>query len=304
MSNTTTPFISVIIPVYNDYDRLKKCLEILDSQTYPKQSYEVIVIDNNSTDNIKSLVETFEQTKYAFEAVPGSYSARNTGLSIAQGEILGFTDSDCAPAENWIEKGVANILKHPGCGLVAGRINFAFQDPENPHPAELYDSLYFLQQETYIKEDHFGATANVFTTRQIFDSVGLFNATLKSGGDREWGERVYAAGYKQIYAADVEIAHPARASFQELNKKLRRVYKGGFYINKKSEIPIFDLLRELTFDIKPPARFLFRALKERGINNRKKRMSVVILYMSLKLSKAITELQLYWKEHWNLQSAS
>ncbi|MEA5466109.1 glycosyltransferase [Leptothoe sp. PORK10 BA2] len=296
------PFVSVIIPVYNDYDRLKKCLEILDNQTYPKQSYEIIVVDNNSTDDIKSLIEKFEQTKYEFESVPGSYSARNKGLSIAQGEILGFTDSDCTPATNWIEKGVVNILKNPGCGLVAGCINFAFQDPENPHPAELYDSLYFLQQEKYIEEDHFGATANVFTTRKIFDVVGLFNATLKSGGDREWGERVYAAGYELIYAADVEISHPARASFQELNKKLHRVFKGSFYINKKAEIPIFDLLQELTFDIKPPARFLFRALKERGINNRKKCMSVVILYMLLKVSKAITELQLYWQENWKLQS--
>lgn len=299
-----TPFVSVIIPVYNDYERLKRCLAILDAQTYPKQSYEVIVVDNNSTDDIQGLVKQFEQTKYAFESVPGSYSARNKGLAIAIGEILGFTDSDCAPAKNWIENGVANILKHPNCGLVAGRINFSFHNPENPRPVELYDSLYFLQQEKYIKEDHFGATANVFTTRKIFDAVGLFNATLKSGGDREWGERVYAAGYEQIYAADVEISHPARSSFQELNKKLRRVYKGGFYINKKSEIPIVDLLKELTVDIKPPARFLFRALKERGINNRKKQMSVVILYMSLKMSKAITELQLYWKEHWHFQSVN
>lgn len=300
----STPFVSVIIPVYNDYDRLKKCLEILDAQTYPKQSYEVIVVDNNSTDDISSLVQHFEQTKYEFEPVPGSYSARNKGLAIAKGEILGFTDSDCVPAANWIEKGVANILKYPDCGLVAGRINFSFQNPTNPHPAELYDSLYFLQQKKYIEDDHFGATANVFTTRKIFDAVGLFNATLKSGGDRDWGERVYAAGYEQIYAADVEIAHPARASFQELNTKLRRVYKGGFYINKKAELPIFALLKELTFDIKPPARFLFQSLRARGINNRNKQISVVILYMSLKVSKAITELQLYWQEHWNLQSAS
>ena len=277
--NKTTPFVSVIIPVYNDCDRLKQCLEILDAQTYPKQSYEVIVIDNNSTDDIRSIVDGFEQATYEFEPVPGSYSARNKGLGVAKGDILGFTDSDCAPAANWIEQGVANILKYPGCGLVAGRIDFSFQDPHNPHPVELYDSLYFLQQEKYVEEDHFGATANVFTTRQIFDTVGKFNATLKSGGDREWGERVYAAGYKQIYAADVKIAHPARASFQELNKKLRRVYKGGFYINKKSEVPILELLRELTFDIKPPARFLFRALKERGICDLKNRLSVVILYI-------------------------
>ncbi|MEO0683470.1 MAG: glycosyltransferase family A protein [Cyanobacteria bacterium J06649_11] len=300
MSNIS-PFVSIIIPVYNDRDRLEKCLDILENQTYPKESYEVIVVDNNSTDDIKSSVAKFSQATYAFEGISGSYSARNKGLSIAKGEILGFTDSDCAPTLNWIEKGVDQILKNPDCGLVAGCIKFSFKDPERPNSAELYDSLYFLQQETYIKERHFGATANVFTTRKIFDTVGLFNTALKSGGDRDWGERVYAAGFQQIYATDVVIAHPARASFQELNKKLRRVYTGGFYINKKSEKPILELLQEVIYDIKPPARFLFKFLKEQGIDGKKDRIGVIFIYMFLKLSKATTELKLYLKEHYKAQ---
>ena len=295
--NSISPFVSIIIPVYNDRKRLEKCLDILENQTYPKDAYEVIVVDNNSTDDIKSSVAKFPQAIYSFEGVAGSYSARNKGLSIAKGEVLGFTDSDCAPASNWIEKGVEQILKNPSCGLIAGRIDFSFQDPDRPNPAELYDSLYFLQQETYIKERHFGATANVFTTRKIFETVGLFNAELKSGGDRDWGERVYGAGFEQIYATDVVIAHPARTSFQELNKKLRRVYTGGFYINKKSEKPILDLLQEVIYDIKPPARFLFRFLKERGIEGKADRIGVIFIYMFLKISKATTELALYWKEH-------
>ena len=302
MSDTNS-FVSIIVPVYNDYERLKHCLEILNTQTYAKQFYEIIVVDNNSTEDIKSLVEQFQQVKYAFEATPGSYSARNTGLGIAKGDIIGFTDSDCAPAKDWIERGVAQILKHPGCGFVAGKIKFAFQEPDNPNPAELYDSLNFLQQEKYVTQNNFGATANVFTTPEIFEAVGLFDASLKSGGDRNWGKRVHAAGYQQIYADDVEIAHPARASFEELNKKLCRVYEGSFRLNNKSETPVFEFLREIILDIRPPGRYLRAILSEKTFRGSRKRLSVLGIYVRLKLSKAITELRLYWRAHRNLQSA-
>ena len=292
---TDTPFVTIIIPVYNDAKRLQQCLNLLERQTYPQAFYEVIVVDNNSTEDLQPIVAQFAQAKYILEKTPGSYSARNTGLTIAKGDILGFTDSDCVPTLDWIEKGVAQIRQHPDCGFVAGHINFFFQKSENPNPAELFDSLYFLQQEKYVREDHFGVTANLFTTPEIFKNVGLFNADLKSGGDREWGKRVYTAGYKQIYAADVKIAHPARSSFKEINTKLCRVYKGGFYINKKSETPPLEFLRELILDIKPPARYLFNTLEERGINDINKRITVVFLYMRMKLSKAFTELKLYFQ---------
>ena len=290
---TVTPFVTIIIPVYNDSKRLQQCLNLLERQTYPQAFYEVIVVDNNSTEDLQPVVNQFAQAKYIVEKTPGSYSARNTGLAVAKGAILGFTDSDCIPALDWIEKGVAQIRQHPNCGFVAGHISFSFQKSENPNPAELFDSLYFLQQEKYVREDHFGVTANLFTTPEIFKNVGLFNDELKSGGDRDWGKRVHAAGYQQIYAADVKIAHPARSSFKEINTKLCRVYKGGFYINKKSETPPLKFLRELILDIKPPARYLFNTLEERGIKDINKRITVVFLYMRMKLSKAFTELKLY-----------
>ncbi|NEP63684.1 MAG: glycosyltransferase family 2 protein, partial [Symploca sp. SIO2G7] len=149
------PFVSIIIPVYNDAQRLQQCLGLLDSQTYAQTHYEVIVVDNNSTEDLKPIIARFSQARYVFEATPGSYSARNRGIAIAQGNILGFTDSDCAPTADWIEKGVTQIRNHPDCGFVAGRISFSFQNPKSPTPAELYDSLHFLQQEKYVRQDRF-----------------------------------------------------------------------------------------------------------------------------------------------------
>lgn len=290
-----TAFASIIIPVYNDSERLKKCLTLLENQSYPQHLYEVIVVDNNSDEDLKPIVEQFPQAKYAFEANPGSYSARNRGIAIAKGEILGFTDSDCSPTLTWIEKGVAQILAHPDCGFVAGRITFSFKNPENPTPAEIYDSLHFLQQEKYVRDAHFGATANLFTRPKVFEAVGLFNSQLKSGGDSEWGERVYAAGYQQIYAADVGIFHPTRSDFKELNIKLCRVYEGDFYKHKKYQTPVLEFLTEILADLKPPVGYFLRMLKNGEVKEFYKRILVAMIHTRLRFSRAFVRLRLYWK---------
>ena len=87
------PKVSVIIPVFNDKQRLEKCLEALENQTYPKDCYQIVVVDNASTVDLKSTVMQFQQARLYYEEKPGSYAARNKGLSVATGEIIAFTDS-------------------------------------------------------------------------------------------------------------------------------------------------------------------------------------------------------------------
>lgn len=66
------PFVSVIIPVLNDSERLQTCLKALENQTYPKSMYEVIVVDNGSDENIEGLVSQYIQAKLSNESRPGS----------------------------------------------------------------------------------------------------------------------------------------------------------------------------------------------------------------------------------------
>ena len=123
MSDRLLLSVSVIIPVYNDGERLRSCLQALAQQTYPTDCYEVIVVDNGSDAraNIQGIVQQFEGTISEFESTPGSYAARNKGISIAKGEIIAFTDADCIPTSNWIEKGVAHLQETVNCGLVGGK---------------------------------------------------------------------------------------------------------------------------------------------------------------------------------------
>lgn len=226
---TSTPFVSVIIPVYNDAERLQRCLTALEQQTYSKSCYEVIVVDNGSTEgNMAAIVATFPQAIGTTELRPGSYAARNQGLSLAKGEVIAFTDADCIPATNWIEMGVRNLLQTSNCGLVAGNIKVFFKDPVRATPVELYDSITAFPQQELLTIYHYGATANVFTYRQVIERVGLFNAQLKSGGDLEWGQRVFAFGYQQCYAEDTLVDHPARYSLTDLHQRSVRL-AGGIY---------------------------------------------------------------------------
>lgn len=254
MSKAFPSFVSVIIPVYNDPGRLKTCLQALEKQTYPQHAYEVIVVDNGSDGSVESVVTEFNQAKASYEEHSGSYAARNKGISLARGEILGFTDSDCIPAPDWIERGVAKLQSVPKCGIVGGEIEMFFQDPDHPTPVELYDSMTYLKQKGYIEKGQFSATANLFTFKQIFDHVGYFDSDLKSGSDKKWGRQVTSFGYKLVYADDVRVAHPARYSLAELLAKERRVAKGTVIVdeNWKRNVPPLRWNYESIMEHLPP----------------------------------------------------
>lgn len=291
---TSKLFVSIIVPVYNDVEGLHLCLTALESQTYPSDYYEVIVIDNNSTEDIASLAQQYSQVKLAYESQQGSYAARNKGIAIAQGDILGFTDSDCITDSHWIEEGVKALQETLNCGLVAGKIDFYFQDPEHPTAAELYDSTRFLQQERFISELHFGATANVFTYKAVFEKVGLFNDSLKSGGDQEWGNRVFKHGYTQTYAEHAKILHPARSTLKELRRKLRRVFQGEFEISNRQATPPRAFIYETLIGFKPSFRYILQTLTDNSIGNLKYRISFITIYLIIKYERLITQAQLYF----------
>jgi glycosyltransferase involved in cell wall biosynthesis len=275
-------FVSVIIPVFNNSEQLKLCLEALAEQTYSLSMYEIIIVDNASNEDTKSVVEQFNQVVFEQEKQPGSYAARNKGISIAKGDIFAFTDSDCIPALDWIENGVNSLLSTPNCGIVGGRIEMFFQNPDKLTPVELYEKIAMnFQQEISLHKSRYALTANLFTFKHIIDNVGCFNDTLKSGGDREWGQRVYAAGYKQIYADNACVAHPARYSFPQLSQRVAR-FTGGRHDRLMSTNPS---LREIAVDLletfKPPFRSFYRIWNDEKLHgvNQKLQFTVVMLFI-------------------------
>jgi glycosyltransferase involved in cell wall biosynthesis len=252
VAQSSQPFVSVIIPVFNDAVRLALCLRALDAQTYPPSRYEVIAVDNDSTAPVDGVVSQFRQARWTEERVKSSYAARNKGLALATGDVFAFTDSDCIPSADWIERGVAALENTPHCGLVAGRVALFYRDPDHPGAVELYDNLTSFPQEKYVAEGHYGVTANLFTSRAIMESVGQFDGMLQSGGDREWGRRVHGAGFALVYADDVCVAHPARYRFGDLMGKAMRVITGDYAIKRKQGWRHREFLRGTLKEFVPP----------------------------------------------------
>lgn len=260
-SNLEAPFVSVVIPVRDDTERLMLCLEALGNQTYPNDRYEVLVVDNGSKESLEPVVSRFVNAAVVREDQPGSYSARNKGLSLARGEIIAFTDADCIPVSTWIEKGVEKLLEVPGCGLVAGRIEVFYKNSERVNAIELYESVTVFRQQRTLEVWQFGVTANLFTFRSVFEDVGFFDDSLISGGDYEWSRRVYWHGYKQVYAEDACVHHPARSSLSELHKRVAREARGAHDL-RQSNAPHLESKRNFLLLFLPPVKVIFRIFKE------------------------------------------
>ncbi|MEM9399967.1 MAG: glycosyltransferase [Verrucomicrobiota bacterium] len=273
------PVVSVIIPVYNDLVRLQKCLNAVDAQSYPKELYEVIVIDNGSLESPKPVTAQYEYIKLLSELEPGSYAARNTGVLSAKGDILAFTDADCIPDKDWLQQGVECLKSSDNCGLVAGRIELFFRDAENPTAVEIYESIEMgFSQSELLQEQHYGLTANLFTYRSVVNKVGLFDTKLKSGGDKEWGQRVFNADYQQVYSHNAYVYHPTRHTFKELYKRVTRIV-GGRYDATKDQLSgtghFRALLNDIVLAFTPPGRSILRAWNKEKLVNRKQKIQFV-----------------------------
>ena len=287
------PFVSVLIPVFNDQERLCLCLKALSNQTYPRDRYEVIVIDNGSEHDLSDMASEFPDVTFLRELRPGSYTARNRGLAIAKGSIIALTDADCVPEMSWIQAGVERLSRTANCGLVAGNVLLFFKNPKRPNAAELYDAVTSFQQKKFIEKYHFGATANVFTYKHVFDNVGLFNDQLRSGGDREWGQRVHAAGYQLVYADEVRIQHPARSSFIELKNRNIRLTAGSEHTRTRKKFVRLKMAKTLLKDILP-YRKLYMVWTSKRLQGVKQRLIVTGVLLQLQMGAAITRLRVWF----------
>jgi glycosyltransferase involved in cell wall biosynthesis len=251
------PFVSVVIPVYNDPERLAACLECLARQTYPADRFEVVVVDNGSKAPVSAICGALSNAVCLSESRAGSYAARNLGVRNAKGEIVAFTDSDCRPESDWIERGVAAILGETSPGLVAGRVDIFFRDPDRPTWVELYEKIFAFPQEENARARHYGATANLFTTKAVLEAVGPFDDALVSGGDHEWGDRAHRAGFPVRYADDARVLHPARRDARDFFSKLRRTTYGHYALRHQHGGEIFELTR-IARNLIPPLSLMRR----------------------------------------------
>ena len=117
--------VSVIIPTCNRAESLRSCLESLKNQTFPGDSFEVIVVDNGSVDSTQMVCESQERNfanfRYVLQLSPGLHAARNSGIDAATADCLLYTDDDTETFTTWVEASFA-CLRNSGYGLVTGKV--------------------------------------------------------------------------------------------------------------------------------------------------------------------------------------
>lgn len=212
------PAVSVIIPHYQDLDRLDLCLTALTQQR-GVPDFEIVVADNMSPvgeEAVRRLIA--DRAKLTIATERGAGPARNAGVAAAAGATLAFTDCDCLPDPGWLDAGIAALAQHD---LVGGRMYVSVPKGRAMNGAEAFERLFAFDNRDYVRKKGFTVTANLFCSRTLFDAVGPFRTGVSE--DMEWCHRARANGYRLGYAEDAVVGHPPRADWGETIRKWRRI---------------------------------------------------------------------------------
>ena len=236
---------SVIVPCFNNERYLRVCLEALFAQTYPRDRYEVILVDNNSTDRSLEIARDFPGLMVLQEEVQGSYSARNRGLRNSRGKMLAFTDSDCEACPTWLQT-MAASLSEPGAVLALG---------SRRHAAESFGLTmaadYEAQRTEYVcgQSDlslYYGHTGNLAVHREAFERCGLF-MTMRRGADTVFVTsvlRAYGPGSVR-FVREARVRHLEIHRVSDWYRKLRTYGRSSTYYAQWSHTRPLGLLARL-----------------------------------------------------------
>jgi cellulose synthase/poly-beta-1,6-N-acetylglucosamine synthase-like glycosyltransferase len=219
--------ISIIIPCYNAAGYLTECLAALNQQSMARDRYEVIVVDDGSTDNTAQVAEGVCD-RCIRTPNRGSAAARNRGVRESTGSVLLFTDADCVPRHDWIEKmtvpfddpeisGVKGVYRTRQAGLVA----------------RFVQAEYEVKYSRMIKQVwiDFVDTYSAGFRRYVFTGLGGFDERYPGASveDQEFSFRVAEAGYRMVFVPDAVVWH-------------RHADSLGRYFRKKMNIGYWKVL--------------------------------------------------------------
>ncbi|GIT93303.1 hypothetical protein JANAI61_37610 [Jannaschia sp. AI_61] len=270
---------AVIIPHYNDLDRLLRCLAALRPQVV--DGVEVVVVDNASTVDLTPLRQAHPEIRLVTETDKGAAAARNRGVIETTAPWLFFLDCDCVPKPGWLARALEQVTR---ADVTGGRITVFDETPAPRSGAEAFETVFAFDNRGYIEKKGFSVTANLLTTRDIFEAVGPFRGGLSE--DLEWCHRATGQGATLVYDNALHVAHPTRADWPALERKWRRLTEEAWGLRGRT-LPdrIAWAARALAMPVSIPVHAP-RILKHPDLASPKERTRAIATLARLRTSRA------------------
>lgn len=271
LREATLPRVSVIVPVRNAERTLDTTLSYLDAVEYPRDRFELVLADGGSTDATVAIIRRRQERHphIRLVEVPNCVSpghARNAALKVATGEIVLFTDGDCAPNADWALRLVAPFLRDEHIGGVGGEVLTLRTDPDNETEAYCEQTGFLsvagrcgVRESGYLPPvaesaphevnggdfSPFFATANVAFRRSAIEAAGGVFWDQPTGEDVDFCLRVQSGGYRLYFAPEAVVRHMHRVSLASYLKQWYGYGYGHPLLVAKHAAPGFEVVLQM-----------------------------------------------------------
>lgn len=185
------PTISLIIPAYNEEAYLPACLDAVMANVAP-HAMEIVVVDNNSTDGTKAVIDRYPGVKYVFEGEKGITRARQRGFTASTGDILAYVDADTHPPAGWIDQIWEQFGKNPDLACLSGP--YSFYDLSGIRNA-ISTGWFVAARPLYGMTGHMMVGGNFAIRRDVLEKMGGFDEKIEFyGEDVDIGKRAKKFG--------------------------------------------------------------------------------------------------------------
>lgn len=221
------PLFSIVVPFLNEERWLPICIPALEAQQFPAENFEILFVDNGSTDQSAAIIARHPRVRLLHESRKDPYLARNRAIAEARGEYIVFLDADCIPDPDWLSQFHASLTAQPA-DIVLGYLSY----PRNASAlVRAYEYNYDTKLQYMLRHrmvpNYFGHGGNMIVRTEVFRKHGPF-VPMPVVGDTEIIHRLFTAEPNAV----ITYARRARVEHAEVTASsvwLYKMYESGKY---------------------------------------------------------------------------